>query len=204
MRCYGPRVQWDIFWSAVEAVATVIGAAATIAGVIIAVRSLWALKADSTDRSRPVVIAELVIPPLGDHQMNLVISNQGGSAARDLRVTFTPDPLVLADDPRPAQLAIYLVRRYARPIALLGVGAKLSNVYASMEGGAGRISEPLPTTFQVHVEYSDMERRHTYRDTFDLDLDVIATATFSRPGDKDYDKRTAKALEAIARGVGEI
>lgn len=95
-------MDWNIFWSAVEAVATVIGSAAAVVGVVIAIRSLWAIKADSTDRSRPVVIAELVIPPLSDRQMNLEVSNQGGSAARDLRVTFsqilsccrtTPDPL---------------------------------------------------------------------------------------------------------------
>ncbi len=84
------------------------------------------------------------------------------------------------------------------------MGAKLSNVYASVGSGVEQISEPLPTKFQVHVEYSDMERRQIYSDTFDLDLDVHATATFSRPGGTDYGKRTTKAVEAIARGVGEI
>jgi len=197
-------VNWDIFWAALEAVATVVGAAATIAGVIIAVRSLWAIKADSADRSRPVVIAELVIPPLGDYQMNFEISSQGGSAARDLKVTFEPDPLVIPDDPRPAQLANYLVRRYANPIPLLAVGAKLSNVYAMTSEGVEKLSEPVPMKFRVRVEYSDMERRHTYSNTFDLDVEVLASATFARPSGDQYEKRTTKAVEAIARGVGEI
>lgn len=96
------------------------------------------------------------------------------------------------------------MRRYANPVALLAVGAKLSNVYAMTTNGVKNLSEPLPTKFQVHVEYSDMERRRTHSDTFDLDLEVLAMATFGRPSGDQYDKRATKAVEAIARGLGEI
>lgn len=184
----------------VTAIFTAVAGVAAVVAAIVAIVTLLQLRRDSHDRARPVIIARFEWPPLS-HSQTLVIENVGGSAARDVQVTFEPDPLIIEGDPREPRLAKYLVDRYAKPIKLLAVGERLSNVYYSDQGKEN--VEPLPNEVRVKLTYSDIERRRKkYSDTFDLDINRFLFESFSEPGDKDWVKRAAKAAEAIAYGIG--
>lgn len=77
------------FWAAVAALGGVAAAVAAIVTATIAAKTLSAMRQDSLDRSRPVMIAELR-PGVLTRNAELHITNQGLSVARNVEVTFAP------------------------------------------------------------------------------------------------------------------
>jgi hypothetical protein len=57
---------------------------------LVAIASLLALRADSRDRSRPVIGAELLPIILSHGTSELVVQNIGASVAKNIRVEFDP------------------------------------------------------------------------------------------------------------------
>lgn len=182
-----------------------VAALAAIFTAWLARQSLQAAMEDSAERSRPVVVAELVPNPLMDDRMNFAVINYGTGVAHNVRVTFEPDPLIIEGDPREARVARVLVDRWAQALKVLPPGGQRRNVYYLMHPDSGENREPLPDSFKVNVAYDALRggKQHTYCDVFELDMKFWQGETrsvVSTPNSEE--KRRTAALEAIARGVG--
>lgn len=179
-------------WSAVAAIATVVGAGG----------ALWTLieiKKDSRDRTRPMMTAELRSAVLTQNA-ELHIRNRGQSVAKNIRVTFDPPLPVLEGSEAEGLTTPFLQRRYADVITTLTPGLVLDNIWNS----ATTRVEPVPDDFTVHFEYED-DRGRRYADDFELSMGTLQNQTGSYPSNTDdlgLRKRTVKAIEAVARGVG--
>ena len=76
----------------------------------------------------------------------------------------------------------------------------MQNVYQSGIGGR----EPVPDDVKVTFEYRD-DRKRKYTDWFDLSATRLKDQTTSEPSGSSDDqirRRVARALEAMARGIG--
>lgn len=184
--------QINAFWAGVTAVAAVV-----TGGVAIA--TLAALRRDSTDRTRPVVSAELLPVVLSHGTSELVIQNVGQSVAKNVNVTFDPP---LSRDM--GQMTAFLVNRYEKKIPTMGPKRRLSNVYSHWRGdGSHETAEPVPYAFTVKIAYQDSRGRN-YEDSYDLTLDALRNETTSSPSNTDeagMRRRLVNAVEEIARGV---
>lgn len=173
----------------------VTGITAVVTGLV-AIATLRALRRDSRDRSRPVVVAELLPIVLSHGTSELVIQNVGQGVAKNVAVAF--DPPITEDI---GQMAAYLARRYGRVIPTMGPGRRLTNIYAHQRDG--ELDEPVPTDLTVTVNYQD-PRGRKYEDRYDLTVDILRDQTESWPSNTDeagIRRRWVRALEAIARGV---
>ena len=189
----GSRLETVSTWFAIVA------SAATVVAAVVAVVTLLALRADSRDRTRPRVIADLRGQVI-THSATLVVSNVGSTPAEQVRVEF--DPPLPEDDIESGVGATTAVlqRRYALPIPTLAPGSELRNVYQGLRGGR----EPVPDDFVVKCDYQDSHGRR-YSESFKLSMAPIRGATFQTPGDKSASgllERTAVALERIAEAIG--
>jgi hypothetical protein len=186
-------------WSNAATTWTAFGTIATIAAAVVAIWTLVALKQDSADRTRPVIVAELRAAVL-THDAEFVVRNVGQSVARDVKVEFDPPIPVLEGDAALCLATPYLQRRYSRVIPTFPPGMVLYNSYQYADDN----DEPTPDDFTVTINYSDTHGR-TYTDMYALTMDVLRGHAAAYPGntdDKGMRRRTIKALEAIARGVG--
>lgn len=183
-----------------------VSALATIATAAVAVWSLLAAKEDSAERARPVVVAELVPNPMIEGRMSFSVVNYGAGLARNVRVAFEPDPLIIEDDPREPKASKVLVARWAEPMEMLPPGGQRRNVYYVMDPKTGENMEPLPDSFTVKVSYEAQRGRksdYRYCDTFHIAMGDWRGETRSVNTTRDAEpKRVAEALEAIARAVG--
>jgi hypothetical protein len=183
--------QYVAFWTGVAAVATV------VAGTV-GVLTLFALRRDSRDRTRPVISADIVPVVLSHGTSQLVIRNVGASVARNLELTFEP-PIVDTGDEN--GMGSYIARRYARTIKTVPPGRELSNIYVHMQDG--QPTEPLPMDLTVTTSYQD-EHGHRYGETYELSVNDLLDQTTADPSNMDLrgrQRRFLRALEAIARGV---
>src|SRR5665648_775127 len=164
-------------------------------------------QADSRDRSRPYVLAELSLAADSDTSIDIVIRTACLSVARNVHVRFDP-VLVVPDDGR-QYVTEYTVRRYAKPIPTLAPGQGLSNVWWSghmAPGGTSLISEePTPEECTVTIEYWD-DRRRRYRDDFPLVVDTMLTTTYSVSSTsiKGRMKSIDGSLEKMAASLGRL
>jgi hypothetical protein len=153
---------WTVLLAAVSAVAILVTA-------VIAIMTLRELRADSRERTRPFVVASLERPPAmyGAVGLDLVIRNSGVTAARDLRVGFAPDPLIIDEtgeqDPRDRKAAEQLVEMFSRPIGVLPAGRRLRmRYYWSQEDPEDRSrmrnAYPLPSDLTVSLSYQGQDR----------------------------------------------
>lgn len=178
---------------------TALGSIATATAAVVAIWTLIALKQDSADRTRPVIVAELK-PAVLTRNAELIIRNAGQSVARDVNVAFDPPLPVLEGAEAEGTTTPFLQRRYSRTIPTLAPGMVLDNFYQD----ATDATEPVPDDFSVTIRYTDMHGRQ-YADTYELSLDALRDQTGSYPSNTDergMQRRWVKALEAIARGVG--
>jgi hypothetical protein len=177
-------------------VAAVFAGTSALAAIVTTVVAAWALvnqSRDSRDRSRPLVTAAFRPGPSFSHGMlYLVIRNAGASVARDLTVTFNPEIKPNTPSGQPRRTAEYIPKRYAASVPVLAPGESLSNLYCHLAND----DEEMPRRLNVEVAYVD-DRGRPYSASFDLDADVYGVATSANPGDKDYDKRTARGIEAL-------
>jgi hypothetical protein len=149
-------------------------AAAAAAGVLVALvaaitglRSLRQLRADSRERSRPMMAAELRKPPYTRGTQLLVIRNYGPSIARNVEVTFDP-PIAEPIPERAAEsVSPFITRRYAKPIPVVTPGMELANIWFSgrLEGNEWVNFERTPPQFTVTIAY-DGPDGFPYKDSF--------------------------------------
>ncbi|WP_100482266.1 COG1361 family protein [Mycobacteroides abscessus] len=190
-------------WADATTTWTAFGALATVAAAIVAIWTLVALKQDSADRTRPVILAELK-PAVLTRNSELLISNVGQSVAHNVRVEFDPplpDPADGGDEERVGVLTPFLQRRYSRTIPTWAPGMTLDNFY---QGAGKNADEPVPDDFTVIAHYENAHGRR-YEDRYTLSMGTIRDQSGSYPSNKDdagMQRRWVQALEAIARGVG--
>lgn len=178
---------------------TALASIATVTAAVVAIWTLIALKQDSADRTRPVIVAELKAAVLTKNA-ELHISNMGQSVARSVRVEFDP-PLPTPQGENPGVLTPFLQRRYSRVIPTFAPGMLMDNYYQDAEDK----EEPVPDDFTVTIRYSDTRGRE-YIDSYDLTMNTLRDQTRSYPSNTDergMQRRFMRALESIARGVGQ-
>lgn len=157
---------------------------------------------DSHDATRPLVVAELRDEPLVMATATLVVSNVGRSVARNVVIMFDP-PLPEVNSAQEG-LVHPINRRYADPIPTLTPGMRLDNVWR-FRGDADERQLAVPADRVVATATYEDTRGRIYEDRYVLAIDVFESGTYPEPGGTDeaaMRKRTAKALEAIARAVG--
>ncbi|KXO87848.1 hypothetical protein AXK56_15855 [Tsukamurella pulmonis] len=190
------------FWAAVAALGGVAAAVAAIVTATIAAKTLSAMRQDSLDRSRPVMIAELR-PGVLTRNAELHITNQGLSVARNVEVTFAPPIAPHCPGKELSEcehIVHFIAERYARPIPVIAPGADLDNLYQDAEDN----DEPVPDNFFVTLKYED-DREREYGDTFELSMTLLRKQSGAYPstsGEAGERRRLVKAVEHIARGVG--
>ncbi|GAB3079803.1 hypothetical protein [Pedococcus soli] len=195
MENYTPD-QISAFWSGV-------GAIATAAAAIVAIVTLLALKQDSRDRTRPQMGAFLQPDVLTKATAILVVKNYGPTAAVNVKVTFDPPLPQLEGAEAQGLVTPFLERRYRGVIPTIVPQMELVNVYQQGYGGESR--EPVADEVTVTFHYTDAEKRSKYTDAYVLSMATLKDATGSYPANDDEKgmrKRSIKALEAIARGIG--
>jgi hypothetical protein len=181
-------------WATPTTTWTAMGSIATVAAAVVAIWTLVALRQDSRDRTRPVIIAEIcaaVLSNVGE----LIVRNVGPSVAKN--VTFKFDPELPTSG---GIVAPYLQRRYSRTIRIFGPGMMIHDVYQY----AREPREPVPDEFTLTINYDDMRGRH-YTDSYELSVVTLQDHIRTNPSGDDestLQRRTTEAVEAIARGVG--
>jgi hypothetical protein len=156
---------WNIDWTAVGGIATAVAS-------VVAIAAFLAARADSYERTRPVVSAEYRDPKAKSPVLALVVRNVGASLARDVEVSFVPELKMGPGDDRIKEI---IIERYSRPIHVLGPGQELSNVFVvDMDDEA---KSDLPHELTVNVSYRGRRARR-YNDSFRLSLDVVTGETF--------------------------
>ncbi|WP_405148884.1 hypothetical protein OG308_02445 [Nocardia salmonicida] len=187
-------------WAAPTTIWAGLGSVATLATAAIAIGTLLALKQDSRDRSRPMMVAQLQPAVLNVQHSELKVTNAGPSVAKNVRVEFDPALPVLDETTHGDRNAFYLQRRYSKVIPTVPPGMVLWNVYRK----ATEPEEPLPSSFSITFTYEDTHGR-PYVDKYDLTLETLMDETYVRPSTSGEDaerRRAVKALESIARAIG--
>ena len=175
------------------------GSIATVTAAVVAVWTLVALRQDSLDRSRPVIIAEIRAGILSD-VAELIVRNVGSTVARNVTFRFEPGLPVLEGTAAAGLGTPYLQRRYSRTVPTFGPGMEMHDVYQE----ANPPREPVPDEFTLTIDYDDAHGRH-YTDSYDLSVLTLHDHLRVESGDDDppdLQRRSTRALEAIARGIG--
>lgn len=133
-------------WAAPTTIWAGLGSVATLATAAIAIGTLLALKQDSRDRSRPMMVAQLQPAVLNVQHSELKVTNAGPSVAKNVRVEFDPALPVLDETTHGDRNAFYLQRRYSKVIPTVPPGMVLWNVYRK----ATEPEEPLPRRSASH------------------------------------------------------
>lgn len=181
-----------------------LSALAAIATAAIAVLTLLRASRDSSDRTRPMIVAEMLPAEHDSNTIDFVLRNYGQSLARDVKVAF--DPPLYVPDGSDAVLTPYLIQRYQALIPTLSPGQELKNVWWSgIDKGGDDLenSESTPDKALVTVTYRAPQGRRTYTDVFPLDVKTIKMTTFatsstSLPGRL---KTIDASLSSIARSM---
>lgn len=200
-------MEWiGVTWQWVVNNGTGLAAVAAVGTAVVAVIALRSTAADSRERTRPYVLAELSLAAESDSTIDLVIRNAGLSVARVVVVRFNPE-LVVPDDGK-RYVTEYTARRYAKPIPTLAPGQRLSNIWWSDNTAPGSTSpvnmEPTPEVCAVTIEYRD-DRRRRYRDEFSLVVDTMLMTTYATESTSTKGRlgQIAESLESLARDVHE-
>lgn len=159
-----------------QAIAAGVAAAAAVVAAFNGSRTLKRTRLDSRERNRPVVIAELrEVANVGGVQI-LVVRNCGQTVARKVTVAFDP-PLPPPDAPDAGKTTPFLVRRYEHPIAVMGPGVELDNIWFSWDQPGGENAEPCPDKCTVTISYEGPDG-HPYCDPYPLDVNLIRQRTY--------------------------
>ncbi|WP_142926665.1 hypothetical protein [Mycobacterium marinum] len=185
-------------WAAPTTTWTAMGSIATVAAAFAAIWTLFALKQDSRDRTRPVMIAE-IRPAVLSEVAELIVRNVGPSVAKNVTFAFHPELPKLEGIDAAGKLTPYLQRRYSRTMPTFGPGMIIHDVYQTNPP-----YEPVPDDFTLKIDYYDTHGRR-YSDSYELTVKALRDHTRSTPtGDDESElqRRLVRAVEAIARGVG--
>lgn len=186
--------------------ATAGGTVVVAVSAILAAVALRRQARDTEAATRPVLVAALRASPILHDMAQLRIENYGQSPAFDVRVTLPSDLLGIGGGSL-RHLAELIVDRYARPVPLVPPRGVLANTYFWLDPdaktGANRL--PLPDELRVEITYRSGagRRSRTYHDVFELSMAEVQAETVASPGmTTKAAVRIARALEAIARGIG--
>lgn len=150
-------MNWAPVWSWIGTNSSVVSASATVATAAIAIAALLSAARDSRERSRPMVLAEFRRAENSDSAIDLVVRNAGPSVAREVQVSFEPEPVLPQDSS--GLVTPYLLKRYQGPIPSLSPGKELHNIWFSgavHPDGGNELHNTEPTSDEVTV-------RLTYR-----------------------------------------
>lgn len=176
------------------------GSIATATAAVVGVWTLIALRQDSLDRTRPVIIAEFQQNVLAD-ATELLVRNVGPSVAKNVKFVFDPELPVLESVQAKAKAAYYVQRRYSRTIPTFGPGMVRHDVYRF---GPDSEDDESPDGFTLTIDYDDAHGRH-YTDSYELSVMTVRDTSRASPSGDQPDvlgRRITRAIEAIARGVG--
>ena len=186
---------------------TWITAGAVSAGVIVALLTaavglsqLKQVRADSRERSRPMMAAELRKAPYTPGTQLLVIRNYGPSIARNVKVTFDPPIPDPAPERAPQSVSPLVTRRYAEPIPVIAPDVELSNIWFSGihdHANGWENFEPTPDRFTVTITYDGPDGTN-YVDPFPLDTDLINKHTYVSDS-RDPENRLKEAVKSLAK-----
>lgn len=192
----------------IDGASSVVVALSTAATALVAVLALRSTARDSRERSRPMVLAEFRKAEHSTSHIDLIVRNAGPSVARQVQVSFDPEP-VLPSDVSTLRTP-YLLRRYREPIPSMSPGQEFANIWFSgtrpPDGETAMVNrEPTPDNVTVRVTYRDSQNRR-YFDEFPLELDLIRLTTFatsstSIPGRFE---RIDRSLSKIADSMSEV
>ena len=195
MNQYTPE-QLTAFWSAIAALAT-------LAAAFAAIVTLLALRADSRDRTRPMMGAYLQPHPLSHGTSELVVTNYGSTAACDVRVSFDPPLPMLEGSAAAGKITPYLQRRYAAAIPTVAPTMRLINLYTV---GGDANDEPVPTDFTVTFNYTDLKRRKSDQEVLTAHdghaQEQLDHGTARQTGWQRHAQTSGQGARAIARGLG--
>lgn len=195
-------------WTAITAIATT---ALVIAGGL----TIISAAIDSRAKSRPYVVAELKLREYGIG-LNLVITNYGASAAKNVRVKL-PESFSEVDDTDPyrdnstASFMRLLKLKYAHAIPIIGPGQSESNIWMQKQEIV-EPKEPSPkTTDLVTISYDKYGwvsklLRGRYSDSFPMTFDHRMQDTYSKHS-RDLEQRlmvTNQHLDKIRNVLGRI
>lgn len=192
-------------WVAVAAIAGVITAVFTaamavaiIVTAIYAKQTLVAAKADSRERTRPVIAAFFERELLSQGTILLIIKNFGQTSGNAVSVQFDPPA------PTPAQVAAlpasdmrkWLFERFSEPVPVWAPGWSTSNV---LRAGHDEL-EP----FTVVISYWGADGT-PYSDRFPLLPDHVLKETSSSPSKTDspvkLGQQAVAAIQALVRTI---
>jgi hypothetical protein len=184
------------------------GALAAWFAAINGARTLRRARLDSQAKSRPMLAAELRIPPYTRGIQSLVIKNFGPTIARNIRVSFDPE----IPDPEPSKAATsvttFLKRRYANPIPVLTPGMELDNLYyvgRPSDGVTFENTEPTPPQVTVTIVYEGPDGV-SYEEAFHLDVSLLRQRTYvtSSTSPESQAKEALKTFKAIHRAIVDL
>lgn len=132
-------------------------------GVVVTWMTVQEMKLAREAQERPYVIMDFDLsdPPI----INLVVSNIGNGAAKDVKFTFEPDP-VTSDD-RNISKSVLLFRD---GISFFPPGKTISQFFDMLHAYLGA-NKPL--TFDVTISYRDAQGSRKYKDFMRLDLSMF-------------------------------
>jgi hypothetical protein len=154
------------------------------------------MRADSANRSRPYMGAELIkgAPSVQE----LVIRNFGVVEAHKVTVSFEPPLPEIDDETGDAALVRILRQRYTEPIPVLVPSQLLSNIY--YYGYPANVL-PLPEKFTVNISYAG-PGGETFTSSFPLNVDLLRKHSDSTPQrtgeDQQLREEAVDALNVIA------
>ncbi|WP_426375719.1 hypothetical protein ACN9MI_08660 [Rhodococcoides fascians] len=200
-------------WAAsIGAGATVVAAVAAVSAAVIAVRTLNASRRDSSERTRPLVLAELRPYRYGHKRYaRLVIRNVGPTPAYNVRLKFDPELKDLGTRSGSASAVSNIIERYKNPILTLMPGVELSNVYfighRNEEAGVWVNDEKVPDHVTVTATYgTKIGALYSYTEVFDLDMNIhmLESFTTSSLSEESLNRKSAEATQSIAKSLEAI
>lgn len=178
------------FWVALEAIAVV-------GTVVYGIKQYLEMRSAREEQERPYVIVDFEVV---DWLIDVVVSNIGAGAAKD--VTFAFNPELVASDDRNLSESFWLFKEGA---GFLAPGKKVSTLF---DASNQYFASGKPFLFDVHISYKDI-RGKAWGTSMKLDLSMYKGRLFvQRKGVHEIaesmqklEQRVQSALAPLGRGI---
>lgn len=180
--------EWSALGQMVAGVATALTFAVAVVAAVYARRQVNEARRTREDQTRPYIVVDAEISQASRIHIDLVIRNVGATAARNVRLEFTP-PLETSMNDLDLTDSV-----------LINEGVKTMppgrEIRALMDQGPSRLKAKLPNRYDVIVRYEDLKGRAQPELRFVLDLEYLyGITTLGVKTTHD----AARALEGIYR-----
>ena len=160
-----------------------LAAISSMVGVVVTWMTVQEMKLAREAQERPYVILDFDLSE--SHIINLVVSNIGSGAAKDVRFSFKPD--LVASDGRNISASVLLFRQGA---SFFPPGKTISQFF---DVSLDYFAADKPLTFDVMVSYRDATGGKGYKDSLRLDLPMFKGRMYvARKGVHDLVKEIEK------------